>query len=173
MTSVSMTGDVQVTVAAPVEAVWRIVADVTRTGEWSHECHEVTWLGGATAAAPGVRFRGRNRVGWLRWSRTCEVLAVDAPRELVWRTIPTWRFVDSSDWRIRLDPAGGGTLIRQSFQVTKCPGWWEWIVARTIHSHVDRTVALTEDLRRLGALSDAAFPVAGARRSSRAPDPAA
>jgi hypothetical protein len=48
-------------------------------------------------------FSGRNRAGWLRWSRMCEVLAVDAPHELVWRTIPTWRFVDSSDWRIRLD----------------------------------------------------------------------
>jgi len=95
MSGVAMTGDVRVSVAAPVESVWRVVANMTRTGEWSHECHQVRWLGGARAAAPGVRFRGRNRSGWLRWSRTCEVLAVDAPRELVWRTIPTWRFVDS------------------------------------------------------------------------------
>ena len=170
MSGVAMTGDVRVSVAAPVESVWRVVADVTRTGEWSHECHQVRWLGGARAAAPGVRFRGRNRSGWLRWSRTCEVLAVDAPRELVWRTIPTWRFVDSSDWRIRLDSTDDGTLIQQSFQVTKCPSWWEWIVARMVRAHLDRTAALTEDLRRLGAIaahSDALSPSPSIRRRSR------
>src|SRR5262249_53232942 len=78
---------------APVEAGARVVADVTRTGEWSHECLQVSWLGGGTAAAPGARFRGRNRAGWWRWSRTCEVLAVDPPRQIAWRTIPTPLFV--------------------------------------------------------------------------------
>src|SRR6185295_19638790 len=89
---------VEVTVPAPIASVWRVVADVTRTGEWSHECHHVTWLDGATAAAPGVRFRGRNRSGVWRWSRTCEALAVDAPHRIDWRTIPTRLFVDSTDW---------------------------------------------------------------------------
>ena len=57
---------VEVIADAPIESVWRVIADVTRTGEWSHECLHVDWLGGATAAAPGARFRGRNRLGWLR-----------------------------------------------------------------------------------------------------------
>src|SRR6266702_2020774 len=78
-----------VIVDAPVEAVWRVITDVTRTGEWSHECRQVAWLHGAAQAAPGVRFRGRNRSGLLRWSRVCEVIAVDTPREIAWRTIPT------------------------------------------------------------------------------------
>ena len=47
--------------------------------------------------------------GWWRWSRTCEVLAVEPPRQIAWRTIPTPLFVDSSDWRITLEPAGAGT----------------------------------------------------------------
>ena len=80
-------------------------------------------------AAPGARFRGRNRAAWLRWSRTCEVLAVNPPRQIAWRTIPTPLFVDSSDWRITLEPAGARTRIVQIFEVTKCPRWWEWIVA--------------------------------------------
>jgi Berberine and berberine like len=65
---VARTCRVEVIAGAPIGSVWRVIADVTRTGEWSHECHHVTWLGGATAAAPGVRFRGRNRSGWLRWT---------------------------------------------------------------------------------------------------------
>jgi hypothetical protein len=125
------------------------------------------WLDGASAAAPGVRFRGRNRAGLLRWARTCEVLAVDAPRELVWRTIPTWRFVDSSDWRIRLAPTDGGTVVRQSFQVTKCPRWWEWLVARVNRAHLDRSAALREDLRRLGTIAPSSPALTGNHRLLR------
>ena len=144
---------VEVIVAAPPDAVWPIIADVTRTGEWSHECHRVAWLDGATEALPGARFRGRSRSGWLRWSRTCEILVVDAPRVLAWRTIPTLLLVDSTDWRISLEPVQGGTKVVQTFQVTKCPRWWEWIVARANPRHIDRSVALTEDLRRVGAVA--------------------
>jgi uncharacterized protein YndB with AHSA1/START domain len=152
---VARTCRAEVIADAPVEAVWRVVADVTRTGEWSHECLQVSWLGGATAAAPGARFRGRNRAGWLRWSRICEVLAVDPPRQIAWRTISTPLFVDSSDWRITLEPAGAGTRIVQTFAVTKCPRWWEWIVARFVPRHIDRSAALTDDLRRIAAVAAA------------------
>lgn len=152
---VARTCRVEVVADAPIDSVWRVIADVTRTGEWSHECHHVTWLGGATAAAPGARFRGRNKSGWLRWSRTCEVLAVDAPRQLSWRTIPTVLFVDSSDWRIGLEAAGTGTRIVQTFELTRFPRWWEWMVAWANPPHLDRSAALTEDLRRLGAVAAA------------------
>jgi hypothetical protein len=162
---------VEVTVDAPLESVWPLIADLPRTGEWSHECHHVAWLGGATKAAPGVRFRGRNRSGWLRWSRTCEVLAVDAGRQIAWRTIPTALLVDSTDWRISLEPAGTATQIVQTFQLTKLPRWWEWILARINPSHIDRSAALTEDLRRIGVIA-AGAPAAPAtgprpRRSGR------
>jgi Polyketide cyclase / dehydrase and lipid transport len=144
---------VEVTVDATLESVWQVIADVPRTSEWSHECHHIVWLGGATAAAPGVRFRGRSRSGWLRWGRTCEVLAVDAGRQIAWRTIPTALLVDSTDWRISLEPAGAGTQIVQTFQLTKFPHWWEWILVRINPSHIDRSAALTEDLRRIGAIA--------------------
>jgi uncharacterized protein YndB with AHSA1/START domain len=152
---VARTCRAEVIAGAPVEAVWRVVADVTRTGEWSHECLQVSWLGGATAAVPGARFRGRNRAGWWRWSRMCEVLAVDPPRQIAWRTVPTPLFMDSSDWRITLEPAGAGTQIVQTFAVTKCSRWWEWIVARAIPRHIDRSAALTDDLRRIAAVAAA------------------
>ena len=161
---VARTGRAEVIADTPIESVWRVIADVTRTGEWSHECHHVTWLDGATAAAPGARFRGRSRSGWLRWSRRCEVLAVDAPQQIAWRTIPTPLFVDSTHWRISLEPAGTGTRIVQTFQVTRCPRWWEWIVARANPRHIDRSAALTEDLHRIGAAA-----AADTRRTRRGP----
>jgi len=85
----------------------------------------------------------------------CEVLAVDPPRQIAWRTISTPLFVDSSDWRITLQPAGAGTRIVQTFAVTKCPRWWEWIVMRFIPRHTDRSAALTDDLRRIAAVAAA------------------
>jgi hypothetical protein len=141
-------------VAAPAESVWRVVADVTRTGEWSHECREVEWLDGATEASPGVRFRGANRSLWLRWHRTCVVTDVEPGRSLAWQTIPTWRFVDSTEWRITLEPLDPAhTRIAQTYQVVRCPRWWEWLVARINPPHRDRTAALAGDLARLGSVA--------------------
>jgi hypothetical protein len=152
----AITGYAEATVTAPVDAVWRVVADVTRTGEWSHECLRVVWLGGAVQAAPGVRFRGRNRSGWLRWSRTCEMLTVDPPTRITWRTITTPLFVDSTEWSVHLHPTeGGGTRIVQEYRLTRCPRWFEWIAVRLIPGHIDRTAALTDDLRRIGAVAEA------------------
>jgi len=82
------TGAAEVVVDASPEAVWAVLADVTRIGEWSHECRGAEWLDGAGAAAPGVRFRGRNRAGSLvRWARVCVIRTVDPPRELAWETV--------------------------------------------------------------------------------------
>ena len=158
---------VEVTVDAPAELVWRVVADVTRTSEWSHECNRVEWLDGATAAAPGVRFRGRNRSGVWRWSRTCVVIAVDPLREIAWRTVPTRLFVDSTEWSIRLEPAGTRTRIVQTYDVTKCPEWWEWLVVRLNKPHVDRSAALADDLPRIGAVAARDATKAGRAQEAR------
>lgn len=144
---------VTVVVDAPVEDVWRVVSDVRRTGEWSHECRSVQWLAGADAAAPGARFRGRNRAGWVRWTRTCEIVAVDEPAELVWRTVPSWVFPDSTEWRMSLVPEGRRTTITQSFTVLSAPGLLDPVYAWLIPGHRDRDARLAGDLSRIGAVA--------------------
>jgi uncharacterized protein YndB with AHSA1/START domain len=158
MSQVQKNSHVAVVVDAPVEDVWRVVADVSRTGEWSHECRSVRWTGGAVAAAPGARFRGQNRNGWLRWTRTCEIVAVDDERELVWRTIPTPLFPDSTEWRIHLEPTGDGTTITQSFTVLRGPWLLDRLYAFLIPSHQDRDARLAEDLARIGTAARPAVP---------------
>jgi hemerythrin-like domain-containing protein len=150
---VQRTGTTSVVVDADIDAVWRVVTDVTRTGEWSHECVGCTWLGGATEAVPGARFRGRNRQRVFRWGRVCEVLSAE-PHELVWRTVPTTLFPDSSEWSIRLVAEDGGTRVEQAFRVLEAPPRLiEAAYATMLPAHRDRTVALQEDLRRLGGLA--------------------
>jgi deazaflavin-dependent oxidoreductase (nitroreductase family) len=153
MAQVQKAGRVDVVVDAPLDAVWRVVADVTRTGEWSHECLEVRWLDGAVAAAPGVRFRGRNRAGWARWGRTCEIVAVDEPRELAWQTVSTPLFPDSTVWRIRLEPAEELTRIVQEFEVVRAPKLLDHLYAAIVPTHRDRTARLTADLECIGAIA--------------------
>ena len=46
--------------AAP-EAVWALVADITRMGEWSPECFQADWEDGATHPEAGAHFHGSNR----------------------------------------------------------------------------------------------------------------
>ena len=74
---------------------------------------------GATTAVVGARYTGGNRVGRTRWSRRNEILVADPARELAWRTVPTALYSDSTTWRITLQPAGPGTRITQTFEVTK------------------------------------------------------
>ena len=137
---------------APIGAVWDVVRDVTRTGEWSHECVSVEWLADATEARPGARFRGRNRGSVFRWGRVCEVVSAE-PYELVWRTVPTALNPDSTEWAITLREDGPGTTIEQRFQVIRAPKVLDVVYATVIPSHRDRTAALTEDLRRLGEVA--------------------
>lgn len=151
--SIARHGAADVVVAAPPGSVWRVVSDVTRTGEWSGECRAVEWAPGATRAAPGVRFRGHNRSGWLRWSRTCEVTSVESPSVLTWRTVPSPLFPDSCEWRIELAPAGTGTRIRIGYRVTLLPRWLAGVLGVLNPSHADRNDALGDDLRRLGEVA--------------------
>jgi Polyketide cyclase / dehydrase and lipid transport len=151
MSQVQKRSRVEVVVDATVPQVWQVVADVTRVGEWSHECHAARWLGDANGPSPGARFRGRNRAGWARWGRTCEIVTVDSQREIAWRTVPTPLFPDSTEWRIRLEPFEGRTLVTQSFTVLHAPWLLDRLYARLIPSHQDRDARLAEDLARLGA----------------------
>ena len=139
--------------AAPA-AVWEVLRDVTRVGEWSHECRTAAWLDGATEAAPGARFRGRNRAGMFRWGRVCEIVTAD-PWELSWRTIPSLLYPDTTTWTIRLHEHGRGTRIVQTFE-GRCPRALALAYGTVIPAHRDRTRALTDDLGRLGAAGAAA-----------------
>ena len=149
---VQLENSVAVTVEADIDEVWDVVRDVTRVGEWSHECVGAEWLGGSAAAVPGARFRGRNRAGIFRWGRVCEIVSAE-PYELVWRTIPTAMYPDSSEWHIALDKIDGRTRISQHFRVLRAPKVLSVLYALAIPAHRDRTTALREDLQRLGTVA--------------------
>ena len=144
-------GSTAVVVDAGIDALWDVVRDPTRVGEWSHECVDGEWVGEATEARPGARFRGKNEQGIFRWGRLCEVVSAE-PYELVWRTVPTRLYPDSTEWVIRLAPVEGGTKIEQTFQVV-ARTMLEPLYATILPAHRDRTDALRQDLERIGTLA--------------------
>lgn len=156
--TVGREGSVEAVVAAAPERVWAVLTDVTRVGEWSHECREAIWLDeGPTGPVVGARFRGRNRSGSVRWGRACEVTVADPPDRFTYRTGGSW-VGDSTEWAFALEPAGSGTRIVQSFRVLSLPRWAEVVIALMVPQHHDRQQALAGDLRRLGEVAATARP---------------
>ena len=149
------TCEAEIVIERPPEAVWAVVADVTRVGEWSGECRGCTWEEDASEPAAGARFRGRNRRGGLRWTRLNEVVVANAPRELVWRTVPSGPYPDSVEWRLTLRPEGGATRVSESYRIVHIPRLMEWMISAFFPPHRDRTSDLQTDLGRLQALVDA------------------
>jgi hypothetical protein len=91
----------------------------------------------------------------FRWGRECEIVSAD-PYELVWTTVPTARYPDSSEWRIALTEVDGRTRISQQFRVLRAPKVLAVVYALMIPAHRDRTAALVEDLKRLGTVATGA-----------------
>lgn len=146
---------VEVEVPAPPAAVWSVLADPTRVGEWSGECVRAAWLPGSSAVVPGARFRGWNRSGRSRWARTCEVTEVDPGRVLAWCTVPGGPYRDRTRWRVVLTPTAAGTRVQQRYDLTGMPAAVERVAALLLPAHRDRTAGLRADLERLGRVAAA------------------
>ncbi len=105
-------------IAAPPTAVWALVAEVTRMGEWSPECVRAEWHDGSDRPAAGALFVGHNRAGTFEWSVPSQVtecvegsvFAFVAPAEM---DPPEQR----TTWRYEFAPSddGSGCILTESF----------------------------------------------------------
>jgi uncharacterized protein YndB with AHSA1/START domain len=147
---------VEALVDAPPSAVWEVVGDPRRTGDWSHECHEVVFVDGSSAPAVGARFRGRNKVGRAGWTRTCEIVNYEPGHTISWRTIPTMLYRDSTIWAITVEPdANGATRITQCYEVVQLSPLMDRLLYLAVPAHRDRRDALAADLHRIGEVARA------------------
>lgn len=123
-------GEARVTIAASPAAVWSYVSDVTRVGQWSPECLRGTYRGGATEAAEGVRFRGANKRGFVRWVTNCTVVRFETERAIAWTVRPPYGGAPAACWTYELQPVEGGTEVVESFEVyrTTLPTRIGWLL---------------------------------------------
>ncbi|MDP9428852.1 MAG: SRPBCC family protein [Actinomycetota bacterium] len=99
-----------VVVATSPEALYDLVSDVTRTGEWSPICRACWWDEGASPEV-GAWFTGRNEVPGRIWETRSQVVAADRGREFAF--LVGGRLVR---WGFTFEPVDGGTRLTESWE---------------------------------------------------------
>ncbi len=125
-----MQASVTVSMNATPDAVWAVVSDVTRIGEFSPETFEAEWLDGATGPAMGVRFRGhvkRNEKGPTYWT-VCRVTSCEQNKDFGFEVLLGGKPVNN--WRYELSPTADGTEVTESFALA--PGLPNKIYGATV-----------------------------------------
>lgn len=114
------TVEVEVLVAAPPEKLWDLVSDINLPARFSSEFQGATWLQGATGAAVGSCFAGRNRhPAGGEWESTSTVVTCEAERVFAWAVGDPGH--PSAIWRFELEPEKDGTRLRQWAQMGPGP----------------------------------------------------
>lgn len=96
-------------IRATPERLYDLVTDVANMGQLSPECTGGRWLGDATGARVGARFKGSNRRGWVRWSTHNTVVAADPGREFAFETSES-----GMRWTYRFVPEADSTVVSES-----------------------------------------------------------
>jgi hypothetical protein len=156
-------GSATLFIAAAPDTVYDFIADVTRSGDRSLECQGAEWLAGSTPGTVGARFRGRNKSGLARWSRTCEVIEAEPGHRFAFQTLPE-RFdktrADSTVWGYVIEPDGDGCAVTHDYRIVKwspIPGF-RTLLALLFPHHRDMRPHLEHTLRALKAEVEGSQP---------------
>jgi uncharacterized protein YndB with AHSA1/START domain len=144
-------GSATVEIDAPAAAVYDLVADVTRMGDWSPECVRCEWLG--EPGRVGSTFKGHNRQGPARWTTTARVLVADRPREFSFATLHRDQL--ATRWTYRFE-GDGPTTVTESFESITTPfliGLAERLFLRNRQAQLEAGMAQT--LGRIKAAAEA------------------
>lgn len=153
------TVEVETWIAASSERVWQLVSDIDLMPKLSPELQAVTWLDGANGVSLGARFVGRSRHDAQgEWETTSHVVEFDPPRVFAWA-------VEDPDhpaaiWRFTVEPARGGTVLRQwaqlgpgrsglSFAIERAPEKEQKIVFTRLREHQKNMSRTLEQIKNL------------------------
>ena len=145
-------------IEAPPEALYDVIADVTRTPEITPDIVKVEWLDGATGPAIGARFKAINKQGrGPNWSNKPVITVLEPGRAIAWaRTEP---FAGTVEWRYRFEPEGTGTRVYESYEVTKQLRLMGWFIIGTLYGMKDRRsdlrASMLRTLDRLAEMTEA------------------
>ena len=133
--------------AAPADEIYDLVADVTRTTEFSPEILRCRWLDGATGPAVGARFAARNKVPHRPpWTNKPVVTAVE--RATRFSFARTERFAGTVEWTYTFQPDGDGTLVTESYEVTRPLSRFGWFIIGTVFGRHDRRADLRDGMQQ-------------------------
>jgi hypothetical protein len=93
------------------EAVYALVSDVTRMGEWSPVCRACWWDDPDAGPVAGAWFTGRNQTPERVWETRSQVTVADG-RSFVWEVNGGW-----VRWGFTVAPEAGGTRLTQHWRL--------------------------------------------------------
>lgn len=100
-----------ITIEAPPEEVYDLLADVSQMGRWSPVCT------GGTYDEDGEWFTGTNAMGDATWETRCRVVAADRGREFAFVNHGLEAKAEMVRWGFVLRPAGdGATEVTQTWE---------------------------------------------------------
>lgn len=108
--SETLTDQGSIVVRATPEDLYDLVADVTRTGEWSPVCADCWWDDVEEAGQVGASFTGRNVLPHRTWETRSHVVVADRGREFAWEV--GQGFVR---WGFSVAATEGGTELTESW----------------------------------------------------------
>ena len=98
--------EASIEIAASPEAVYDLVSDVTRMGEWSPESTGADWIDGGTGNK-GDWFEGHNKSGDYEWHADCEVTVADVGKTFAYIVPPD--FEHTTTWGYDIESTGRDT----------------------------------------------------------------
>lgn len=109
----SLTHRESIDIDASPEAVYDLVTDVSRTGQWSPVCTE-SWYKDGGGPQVGAVIVGKNVTAQREWQTESHVVVADRPREFAWMVGG-----NVARWGYELEPldAGAGTRLTESWLV--------------------------------------------------------
>jgi uncharacterized protein YndB with AHSA1/START domain len=112
-----------VEVAAPPEAVYRLVTAMERYGEWSSENAGGYWRKDASGTVGtgqvGDMFVGINRAGDREWKAPVEIVEREPNRTFAFVT--GGREYDFALWKYTLESTGDGTRLIENYELRNLP----------------------------------------------------
>ncbi len=135
---------VEVTIPAPPQRVWDLVADISTSPRFSPELQRTEWLDGADGPAVGAHFAGHNaRPDGQRWRTVNRITEFTPLHRFAWSVLPDTATAQGdafARWHYELTPDGDGTRVRHGMRL----GNLRTPIHAFVESHPDQEEAVLE-----------------------------
>jgi len=152
MTASSDTASAERVIPAPPEKIFDLLADPSRHRDIDGSGTVRDAKRGSERLALGSKFGMSMKMG-IPYSMVSEVIEFDENRTIAWQTRPSvsWgaKFGGGRIWRYDLEPVDGGTLVRETWDISQEAGLSKPLVARgrdhTVEN-MEKTLARIQEL---------------------------
>lgn len=114
-------------IPAPADAIFALLADPDRHHEIDGSGTVVAAKKGSQRLALGTRFGMSMKVG-IPYSMVSTVVVLEEGRRIAWQTRGPGNLGGGRIWRYDLEPVDGGTLVRESWDITGEAVLSKWMI---------------------------------------------